>query len=86
MRTPPLAVDNKLVLMNARDNLNDSTIVTVFLRRQADFRLPVAEGSNDVNLALRAMVPSELHGDSALELGRLFGVAASHAPSASRQP
>ena len=31
--------------MNARDNLNDSTIVTVFLRRQADLKYRITASS-----------------------------------------
>jgi hypothetical protein len=55
--------------MDTRHNLHYCAKVAVVLACEADFRLPIAEGANDIHFPLCAVVPAEVHRHSTFELG-----------------
>jgi hypothetical protein len=70
---PPLAVDNELVLVNTRYNLDNCGIGIAYrFSRQADFGLPITKRSHDIHFTRGTMVPSKGDRNSTLELWSLW--------------
>mmetsp|Transcript_60510 Transcript_60510/g.143867 ORF Transcript_60510/g.143867 Transcript_60510/m.143867 type:complete len:245 (-) Transcript_60510:388-1122(-) len=84
----PFAIDDELVLVDARHDLHHGPIrVRVGLARQPDFRLPIREGSHHVHLPPSPVMPPERHRDRALQLRGLHVTRHSRDPaSAHRRP